>query len=228
MNRMIDALVPMKGHSERVKNKNIRDFAGKPLFYYVINALLSSEYISRIIIDTDSEQIKETVNFFFTDERICLLDRPEELCGDFAPFFDLLEYDMGHSESELFLQTHATNPLLSETTISGACSLFIENRDKYDSLFTVNELHTRLYNDRGKAMNHDPDYLIRTQDLPPVYEENSNLYLFSRESFQKRHNRIGETPYLYVTPPLESVDIDTEEEFLLAEAIYKNRIKEKK
>lgn len=228
MKYMIDALVPMKGHSERVKDKNIRDFAGKPLFYYVINALLSSQYISRIIIDTDSEQIKESVNFLFSNERIRLIDRPEELCGDFAPFFDLLEYDMGYSESDLFLQTHATNPLLSETTISGACSLFLDNRDKYDSLFAVNELHTRLYNDRGEAMNHNPDHLIRTQDLLPVYEENSNLYLFSRESFQKRHNRIGETPYLFVTPPLESVDIDTEEEFLLAEAIYKNRMKEKK
>ena len=161
MKSIIDALVPMKGHSERVKNKNIREFAGKPLFYYVVNALLSSEYIAQVIIDTDSEQIKELVNSFFPEERIFLLDRPEELCGDFAPFFDLLEYDMGHSKADIFLQTHATNPLLSESTVSRACAFFLKNREKYDSLFAVNELHTRLYNNRGEAMNHDPDHLIR-------------------------------------------------------------------
>ena len=219
----IDALVPMKGHSERVKNKNIREFCGKPLFYQVVSQLLLSEYISKVIIDTDSEIIKNEVNRYFGNERVRVLDRPKELCGDFAPFFDILEYDMDHSDSQLFIQTHATNPLLKAETISDACNYFIENLEIYDSLFSVNELHTRLYNDKCEAINHDPDNLIRTQDLLPIYEENSNLYIFSKDSFRKRHNRIGEKPFPFVMSMLESVDIDTEDEFLLAETLFKMR-----
>ena len=221
LNSSIDALVPMKGHSERVSNKNIREFCGKPLFYYVISKLLDSEYITNVIVDTDSEIIKKEVNEYFRKERVILIDRPKDLCGDFAPFFDILEYDMEHSESKLFFQTHATNPLLSTETINRACEFFLNNCSKYDSLFAVNELHTRLYNEKCEAINHDPDNLLRTQDLPPIYEENSNFYIFSRESFEKRHNRIGLEPYPFVMSMLESVDIDTEDEFLLAEMIYR-------
>lgn len=219
----ITALVPMKAHSERVKDKNIREFAGKPLFCSVVSELLESPFIKRILIDTDSLVIKQEMNNYFPNERVTIIDRPNDLCGDFAPFFEILKYDMGFSDTDLFLQTHATNPLLTEKTISDACKYFIEHSGEYDSLFSVNEWHTRLYDKSGKAINHDPNHLIRTQDLEPIFEENSNLYIFSRDSFYKRNNRIGENPYLYKMSMLESVDIDTEDEFRLAEAIYLGR-----
>jgi CMP-N-acetylneuraminic acid synthetase len=80
-------------------------------------------------------------------------------------------------------------------------------------------LQTRLYKKDGVALNHDPNILKRTQDLDPVYEENSNLYLFTRESFAQTNARIGKNPILFETPKMESVDIDDEHSWVLALAL---------
>ena len=91
--------------------------------------------------------------------------------------------------------------------------------DRCDSLFSVTRWQTRLYDADGRAINHDPEVLLRTQDLPPVYEENSNLYLFTRESLQRRKHRIGERPLLFEVDRLEAVDIDDEAGWAVAEAL---------
>ena len=83
------------------------------------------------------------------------------------------------------------------------------------------ELVNRLYKDDFSALNHDPKNLVRTQDLKPLYEENSNFYIFSKESFMKTKARIGGKPFLYEMNHLESKDIDTEEDFFLTEIIHK-------
>ena len=77
----------------------------------------------------------------------------------------------------------------------------------------------------GKPINHNPKKLIPTQDLEKIYEENSNLYIFSKESFLSSSSRIGKNPILFETPKNESIDIDTNEEWEIAEsmAFYKNR-----
>lgn len=170
MNCKIAALVPMKGHSERVKNKNMRDFNGKPLMWHVLNSLSESEAVSEIYVDTDSELIAATVKHYFPE--IHIIERPQELCGDFVSMNDVLRYDISKSDADMFLQTHATNPLLSAKTIETACRKLMEQTEGYDSLFSVNRLQTRLYDKTGAPMNHDPNNLIRTQDLDPIYEEN--------------------------------------------------------
>jgi N-acylneuraminate cytidylyltransferase len=76
---------------------------------------------------------------------------------------------------------------------------------------------TRIFWKDGEPINHDPDNLIRTQDLDPIYEENSCLYLFSRDIFNKRENRLGFNPKMMVMDPIESIDIDEEHDFQLAE-----------
>ena len=92
-------------------------------------------------------------------------------------------------------------------------------QEGFDSLFTVNKIQTRFYDENVKAINHDPDNLIRTQDLPPWYEENSNLYIFSKKSFEKTNARIGASPQMLVTEPFESTDIDTPTDWELAEVL---------
>ena len=90
--------------------------------------------------------------------------------------------------------------------------------DNHDSLFSVTRWQTRLYGADGTPINHDPDVLLRTQDLPPVYEENSNLYLFTADQIAAGR-RIGDRPILFEIHPLEAVDIDDEHDFVLAEAL---------
>jgi len=219
MNKNITAIIPMKAHSERVRNKNFRDFNGKPLFYWIFNTLKKVSYINKIILDTDSEELGEKVLEFFPDVEISI--RPIELCGDFVSVNRLIGYNIDkYKENNIFIQTHSTNPCLKAETIEKAIEFFLNNNKKYDSIFSVNRIQTRLYKKDFSPLNHDPKNLIRTQDLDPLYEENSNFYIFTKESFDKTKARIGENPFLFEMNELESKDIDTEEDFLLSEVIH--------
>lgn len=132
----------------------------------------------------------------------------------------VLADDIEAVHSATYLMTHTTNPLLSSTSIVRALWAFDRARGLgKDSLFTVNKYQTRFYRGDCSAINHDPNSLIRTQDLEPWYEENSNLYLFTRQSFAATHARIGQNPILFETPRMESVDIDDQEGWDLAQLI---------
>jgi CMP-N-acetylneuraminic acid synthetase len=131
---------------------------------------------------------------------------------------DVLQYDASQIPSEWYLQTHTTNPLLRASTIEAALDRMEQEAGDRDSLFSVTRLQTRLYAADGSALNHDPKVLLRTQDLPPIYEENSNLYLFTAEQIAEGR-RMGDRPILFEIDPLEAVDIDEEPDFALAEAL---------
>lgn len=222
MNEKFAALVPMKGHSERVKNKNLRKFGDKPLLCHVLQALHESEYVSKIYIDTDSDEIARIATERF--ERIEIIKRPAKLCGDMVSMNDIIKYDISEIGADYYMQSHATNPLLRTHTIDEACGKYLGGLGQYDSLFTVNKVQTRFYDKMVRPVNHDPDHLIRTQDLEPWYEENSNLYIFSKDSFFAANARIGKRPQMLVMDSLESVDIDEESDFVLAEEIYKSGV----
>ncbi|OGT46227.1 MAG: acylneuraminate cytidylyltransferase [Gammaproteobacteria bacterium RIFCSPHIGHO2_12_FULL_38_11] len=212
------ALVPMKGHSERVPNKNLRLFMDKPLCYYVINSLLESFYIDKVYVNTESQPIKDKINQLF-GERVKIIDRPLAIQGDFVTMNTIIDYDLSQLDGEYFLQTHSTNPLLRVETINKVIKTFLNNQNNYDSLFTVDRIQGRLYRENLIPVNHDLMEMLRTQDLPPIFMENSNLYIFTRSSFNKKKCRIGNNPMLFETPKLESIDIDIEEDFILAELL---------
>jgi CMP-N-acetylneuraminic acid synthetase len=128
----------------------------------------------------------------------------------------VLLHDVSLVEADFYLQTHSTNPLLKAETVSRAIAAFLNSWPEHDSLFAVTPLQTRLWWGDGRAVNHDPDVLLRTQDLPPVYEENSNLYIFSRETLERRQNRIGQRPLLFEIDRAEAWDIDEELDFAIA------------
>jgi len=216
----IKALVPMKAHSERVPNKNIRLLAGKPTFHWILEALSKSQYIDEIIINTDSEEIAKNATENFN---VTILKRPDYLLGDMVSIQPLIEYDISQTNGDYYLQTHSTNPLLTTDTINKAIEFFF-NQSEHDALFTVTPVKTRFYWKDGRGINHDPKVLIRTQDLDPIYEENSCLYLFSRETNQKIKNRLGSNPIMFPINKLEAVDIDTIEDFLFAEFLLKHKL----
>lgn len=214
------AFIPMRHVSERVPEKNYRDFAGKPLFAHILETLLECEQITRIVVDTDSEIITQGIAEAY--QSVLVLERPEHLRSGSIPMNDVLLHDVGQVEADYYLQTHSTNPLLSSQTINDAVAAFLENFPTHDSLFTVTELHTRLWDIEGKPLNHNPNKLLRTQDLPPLFEENSCLYIFERESFLSRKNRIGNNPLLYPIDRFEALDIDEQYDFLIAEYMKKH------
>ena len=217
----ITALIPMKAHSERIPNKNMTLFAGKPLYHHIVDKLSGSSYINKIIIDTDSNEISDNIKSFFKDVEI--INRPENLCGDYVSMNKIIAYDLSKTNDKYFFQTHSTSPLIKTETIDNAIKHYFDNKHKYDSVFSVTKLQARLYNKNIEAINHNPDKLIRTQDLEPVFIDNSNFYIFSRESFANSGNhRIGKNPFMYEINKLEAIDIDEPEDLLLAEILYIN------
>jgi CMP-N-acetylneuraminic acid synthetase len=128
-------------------------------------------------------------------------------------------------EADYYLQTHSTNPLLRTETITAAIELFIEKRGSYDSLFSVTRLRKRLWDERGRAVNHDPGVLLRTQDLQPLYEENSCIYIFDRNGLEAGGSRIGRRPFMFEIDGVEAWDIDDESDFRIAEVLYQERLR---
>ncbi len=204
----------MKANSERVKGKNFRDFNGKPLFRWILDTLLEVDEIDQVVINTDARRILED-NDLTDSDRVLIRDRKPEICGDFVSMNKVLADDISAVAADTYVMTHTTNPLLSAATIRSALQAFAAARSegRADSLFTVDKVQTRFYRADCSAVNHDPDNLIRTQDLEPWFEENSNLYLFSRESFATTRARIGRKPMMFEGPRFESIDIDDQEDW---------------
>ena len=222
MTPRIVALVPIRHHSERVPGKNYKPFAGRKLYQHIVSSLLDCPLISQVVIDTDSPVIMEDVAQHFKEE-VTLIERPEHLRADSTPMNDVLLNDVLHVESDYYLQTHSTNPLLSSKTIGRSLQMFVENYPMHDSLFGVTRIQNRLWDGLVRPINHNPNILLRTQDLPPIYMENSCLYIFTRNVLETKHNRIGDRPLLFEIDPVEAWDIDEDLDFRVAEFLYKDR-----
>jgi CMP-N-acetylneuraminic acid synthetase len=215
------ALVPMRHHSQRVPGKNYRPLAGKPLFHHILETLLSVPEIGQVIVDTDSEPVMDSLRQHFP--QVVIINRPENLRADDVPMNDILLYDTAQVPADFYLQTHSTNPLLRPETVSRAIKTFLDAYPEKDSLFSVTRWQTRLYDQHGVAINHDPTVLIQTQDLPPVYEENSCLYLFTRQNLLERHHRIGANPILFEIDAAEAWDIDEELDFAITDFLMQHK-----
>lgn len=218
----IVALVPMRHHSQRVPGKNYRPLAGKPLYQHILQTLLACREIDQVVVDTDSPVILDGVREAFP--QVHLIERPENLCADQVAMNEILAYDTSQVEADLYLQTHSTNPLLQVETISRAVQALTASYPAYDSLFAVTRLQTRLWDQLGRAINHNPNILLQTQDLPPVYEENSCIYIFTRQNLLARRNRLGERPLLFEIPAAEAWDIDEELDFEIVNFLMKRAI----
>jgi len=221
MTRIV-ALVPMRHFSQRVPGKNYRSLAGKPLYQHIISTLRACPEIQQVVVDTDSPVIMEGLRQHFPE--VLILERPEHLRAETIPMNDILAYDTSQVEADFYLQTHSTNPLLGAGTISRAIQVFLASYPAHDSLFSVTRLQTRLWDQLGRPVNHNPAILLQTQDLPPIYEENSCIYIFTRHNLLKRHNRLGERPYLFEIDAAEAWDIDEELDFKISELLMSQRL----
>jgi CMP-N-acetylneuraminic acid synthetase len=166
-------------------------------------------------VDTDSKPIMEGLSQHFPSVKA--INRPAHLRADAIPMNEILVHDTAQVEADFYLQTHSTNPMLKPETVSRAIQVLLDGYPAYDSLFSVTRLQTRLYDQHGNAINHNPEELLQTQDLPPIYEENSCLYIFTRENLLRRGHRIGNRPLMFEIEADEAWDIDDELDFAITE-----------
>lgn len=216
----IVALVPIRDQSRRVPDKNVRLFSGKPLYFWILETLSTCGEIGAIYIDTDSERIAAEVSRIFKHVRI--IWRPDHLRSEYTSMNEILLYDVDQVEADYYIQTHCTNPLLRAETISRAF-LALKGSEQHDSLFGVTSLYTRLWWPTGTSINHDPNTLLRTQDLLPIYVENSNLYIFTKQVLQEKHSRIGHRPILFEIAREEAWDIDDMLDFDIAQFLHQRQ-----
>ena len=217
------ALVPMRHHSQRVPGKNYRPLAGKPLFQHILETLLAVPEIAEVVVDTDSEPVMDGLRKHFPQVKV--INRPEHLRADDVPMNQILIHDTDQAPADFYLQTHSTNPLLKPETVARAINLFLDDYPNHDSLFSVTRWQTRLYDKDGKAINHNPKELIQTQDLPPVYEENSCIYIFTRANLIAKQHRISDHPMLFEIDAAEAWDIDEELDFEITDFLLKRQLK---
>ena len=204
------AILPLRKNSKRLLNKNIKKINQKPLYNYILNTLVKSKEIKKIVITTD-------YNLKISNKKIVLLKRPKNLRGNCS--MNLVIKDVLQKiKGEYFIQTHTTSPLLKEDTLDKAIKYF-KFQKKYDSIISVTEIKKRFWNSRSKPLNHKINQSPTTQILKPIFEENSGFYIFTRQSFLKKKNRIGIRPKLYKINKIEGMDIDDKYEFELIKKI---------
>jgi len=214
----ITALVPMRHNSERVPGKNYRQFGGVPLFCHVVRTLLQVDLIDNVVVDTDSHIIIDILETDFPSVSVLL--RPQHLRDGSIAMNDVILNAIEQFPSDFYLLTHSTNPLLKTDSIKNAIEIFLANYPMYDSLFSVTRKNVRYWDVLCRPINHNENILLRTQDLPPIYEENSCMYIFNRDTILQKHNRIGNRPYLFEIDALEAQDIDEELDFKVAEFLF--------
>lgn len=205
--------VPIKNHSQRVPNKNFRNFQGKPLWENTIDKIKDFN----VFVDTDSDLIFEGCN---NKEWVTCFHRRRHLVGDKVSVIDLLKNFVDQfSIKEPICQIHVTSPFLNPDHIKFALDKI--NNESYDSVFSANPVQNRFWRKESYGccpVNHNPMKLEQTQDLPVYYMENSYLYALHPKVLEY-NNRIGYNPYIMEIGFPYNLDIDTEEDWKLVNVI---------
>ena len=208
--------IPIKAHSERVSGKNIRILNGKKLYQYICENVIKANVFDDVYIDTNSEEVAD----YAKKEGFYVIPRKPELAKNSANGNDLLVYHYAlYPEYDYYFQLFATAPYLQPESIR-ECYIRLTEGSEFDSCFTATENHG-FYWYADCPVNYRPGILPRSQDMLPVIEETTGLYGISRESLDKYRCRIGRKPYIHIVSKFEAVDINTEEDFKIAEHVGK-------
>ena len=216
---MVTAIIGLKEIYQRVPNKNFKLLNHKPLFAWVLDTLIEVGEISQILLNVDGKELISKLNDFSRNfKKIQIIEREDNLSGHNTPMTKIINSTLQFAENDTILNTHVTNPFLTKTSITKGIKLFYKNGKP---IFSANKLQSRLYDKNLKPINHNPEILQQTQDLEIIYEENSCFYIFDKKKFSKKNIRIFDNSVAYPISSIESVDIDTWEDWELAVAIAK-------
>ena len=225
MSEKIAFFLPTRKGSERVKNKNTRPFADIEggLVENKIKQLLSTTHIDEILFSSNDEMCIALAEKYTSDSRLRIIPRPNELCLSTTNLQDLICYVPTITNADHILWGHVTTPLVEAKVYDTAIEQYLSKIIKgYDSLVSVKELKNFLLNQEGKLVNNTTNIpWPRTQDLEPLYEINHAIFLAKRSVYTEQKNRIGQKTLLYIMDEIHSKDIDWEEDFKIAEIMYK-------
>lgn len=212
----IKALIPVRAGSQRVKNKNIRPFAGSSLLETKIKQMQRIKELDGVIVNSDSDEMLDIAKSLGAEA----VKRDPYFASSSVPINEVYVDLANHCDSDLILFADATNPLIKDETVERVIKTYFENVDQYDSCNTVNLVRLFMWKD-GKPLNYSEDNKPRSQDLPPIYSINAAVNLVPKDVMIKNRSFIGFKPYFVTVEGLEGLDIDNEIDFEFAEFMYR-------
>ena len=216
---MIKAIIPMKGHNERLPRKNLALLNGVPLFHYLLKTI-SGTRANQIIVDTDDDEIADAVSKHFSDVIISM--RPPEFCGDLIGGNQLLSrFVTNKTCNDIFIQSHVTCPFVKIESFNKAIEMIEKNES--DSIFSVTRITQRVWSESLEPINHKAfGATVRTQDLPPLFMENAGFFIFLGSFFLEHNCRNTPNSKMFELTFPETVDIDFAEDLRLAKAVVQS------
>lgn len=223
----ITAVIPVRKGSQRVKDKNLRPFAGTTLLDVKIMSLLQVPEIDSIVVNTNSEAAIEFVEEEYAGTKVTFHRREEYYASSQCSGSDFFKHLGEVTDTDIFIYAPCTSPFVKPETFSACIKKFLEDNGEHDCVSTVSSVKEFLWLD-GKAMNYDPLNAPNSQNLPDVVALNFGATVVKREDLIKNHNIIGKRPDFVITSDIEAVDIDTPLDFYIAEQLYIKTVLENK
>ena len=212
----IIAIMPIKLNNERLPGKNTMDLGGKPLLQHELMALRETGMVEEIYVYCSDEAVCP-----YLPEGVTFLKRPLELDLPTSNFTQIFTAFSNSVPADIYVYAHATAPFISVETMR-ECITAVQSGE-YDSAFCATKIQDFLWQD-GEPLNFDAANMPRSQDLKPIYQETSGVYVFTKDVFEKTHRRIGVKPYIKEVTFKEAVDINNPEDFDLARALVDIRL----
>lgn len=211
MKPIIIAVMPIKLKNERCPGKNTRLLGDKPLLQYELDSLKETGLCDEINVYCSDEAVVP-----FLPEGVNFIRRPKELDLPTSNFTQIFTCFMNEKNADVYVYAHATAPFVTVDTMKQCIEAVVSG--EYDSAFCAEKLQDYLWQD-GKPLNFDATNVPRTQDLKPIFQETSGVYVFTKDVFEKYNRRIGMKPFIKEVSFREAVDIDNPEDFQLAEVM---------
>jgi N-acylneuraminate cytidylyltransferase len=211
--KQVIAVIPVKGQSERVKNKNLRLLNGESLLARKIRILRECSRVKRIVVNSDSDEMLEVGRQLGAEA----VQRAPLFALGTTPMNDVIHHVMENSPDGHIYWAQVTSPLLTPETIDRAIGeYFVKLNEGYDSLASVQRFAVYLWKD-GNPVNYTLDRHPNSQTLDPYFIMTFGILLIDKQTALRRRYYMGERPYLFEVNPVEAIDIDTEYDLLMAD-----------
>lgn len=219
----VSVFLPVRKGSQRVPKKNTRQFAGFSggLLELKLKQLIEVKNIDEIIVSTNDEACMAIARKFQPDVKID--HRPDELAASTTSLSDLIRYVPTITQNDHVVWTHVTSPFFQARHYQLAIEAYFEALETgCDSLMSVTVFKNFLWDkEKNDLINRNSDLRWpQTQDLYPYYEIDSAVFITPKSIYEKTGDRVGQHPFLFENDKLTSLDIDWEEDFKIAEAVY--------
>lgn len=214
------ALIPLRGGSKSIPEKNIKPIAGKPLCAWAIEAARTARVFSRVVVSTDSDKIAGVVSRI--DTGVDIINRPAKLATDTASTESVMLHTATLYPFDVITTVQATSPLVTSEDFNAAVKRFFTGG--YDSMLSAVKTYKFFWTPYGRPLNYNPNSRPMRQEFGGCYQENGSFYITARWVLEKLKCRVGGKVGVYEMPQDAGVELDSPEDWPVVERKLKERL----